>query len=260
MEPRVAFPQSTVEEFIDSERLMVLTARERYGRYYTHALGCAVFMSRCIEGVDHDRSMIFGRLFSQMKKHQMLALLSAVRLHKVQAMMNLRQVLEAGAAASFAIANPELRHFADTDKHGLLDPSQPLAKKRYAWLHQNFRDKSEWIKDTKERINKTAAHANVVSADSVFRVAESGDSIEAPFFDIEDEYHVKTDLLLIGSVGLTLLDLFYGVNKNWNVLGFRPDFANLMGHMSEESNILYTEMRETSRFKRAKEKFGLPNR
>jgi hypothetical protein len=35
------------------------------------------------------------------------ALLSIVRLHKVQAMMNLRQVLEAGAAAAFA---QKLRH------------------------------------------------------------------------------------------------------------------------------------------------------
>jgi hypothetical protein len=41
----------------------------------------------------------------------MLALLSTLRLHKVQSMMNLRQTLEAGAAAAFAIANPEREHF-----------------------------------------------------------------------------------------------------------------------------------------------------
>lgn len=68
----------------------------------------------------------------------MLALLSTVRLHKVQSMMNLRQVLEAGAAAAFAIANPEMQHFADTDANGFLDPSKALAKKRYAWLDKHF--------------------------------------------------------------------------------------------------------------------------
>jgi hypothetical protein len=50
---------------------------------------------------------------------------------KVQSMMNLRQVLHAGAAAGFAIANPELEHFADVDTQGLLDLSQALTKKRY---------------------------------------------------------------------------------------------------------------------------------
>ena len=79
--------------------------------------------------VDHDR-MMFARFFTLMKKHHMLALLSILRLHKVQAMMNLRQVLEAGAAAAFAVANREQHHFAETDEQGLLDPSQELTKKR----------------------------------------------------------------------------------------------------------------------------------
>ncbi len=132
------FLQSTLEEIIESERLMLLAAKERYGAYYGHARECSIFLSRSVTAVDRDR-MMFSRFFSLMKKHHMLALLSILRLHKVQAVMNLRQVLEAGAAAAFAIANPELHHFADTDKQGLLDPSQALTKKRYQWLDQNYR-------------------------------------------------------------------------------------------------------------------------
>src|SRR6266852_9339724 len=117
---------------------MLLTAEERYGKYYKNARVCSIFLSRCITEVDHDR-MMFARFFALMKKHHMLALLSILRLHKVQAMMNLRQVLEAGAAAAFAIGNPEQHHFAETDEQGLLDPSQALTKKRYQWLDQNYR-------------------------------------------------------------------------------------------------------------------------
>ena len=39
------------------------------------------------------------------------SVLSFVRLHKVQGMMDLRQALEADCAAAFAIANPEDDHF-----------------------------------------------------------------------------------------------------------------------------------------------------
>src|ERR1700733_13609891 len=146
------FPQSTVEEIIESERAMLLGAKERYGKYYTHARGVSVFLSLCITGIDHDR-MMFGRFHSHMKKHHMLALFSTVRLHRVQAMMNLRQVLEAGAAGAFAIPNPEQHHFVDEDEYGILDPAQKLATKRHAWLHKHYEKKSQWIKDTKGGVN-----------------------------------------------------------------------------------------------------------
>jgi hypothetical protein len=254
----VEFLQSTLEEIIESERLMLLRAEDRYGKYYQNARECSIFLSRCIAGVDHDR-MMFARFFALMKKHHMLALLSIIRLHKVQAMMNLRQVLEAGAAAAFAIANPEQRHFADTDEQGLLDPTQELTKKRYKWLHENYRDKSDWIKSTKEQINMSAAHANIVSSGSIFRVADAGDTINAPFFDIEDEYVVKADLRQAASIALTLMDLFYGVNRGRNVIGFSPAFAVTIGRLAQETDALLAEMKATDRFKRGLAKFGLPD-
>src|SRR5215471_8659940 len=94
----MALKQPTLEEIVDSERQLVLTADERYGKYSRHARECAFFTSQCIISVALDRLM-FARFFSLMKKQLMLAFLSTLRLHKVQAMMNLRQVLEAGAAA-----------------------------------------------------------------------------------------------------------------------------------------------------------------
>lgn len=66
-------------------------------------------------------------------------------------MMNLRQVLEAGACAAFAIANPDHEHFVDTDEHGILDPSQKLARKRYAWLKQHYPAGSDAIEDIKNK-------------------------------------------------------------------------------------------------------------
>lgn len=84
----------------------VLSAPERYGEYYGNVLELSFLFSKFIRRVDRGREM-FARFHSLSKKHHTLALFSAVRLHKVQAMMNLRQALEAGAAAAFAIANPE---------------------------------------------------------------------------------------------------------------------------------------------------------
>jgi hypothetical protein len=96
-------------------------------------------------------------------------------------MMNLRQVLEAGAAAAFAIANPEPEHFATTDAQGFIDPSQELTKKRHQWLDKNFPGNSAAIKENKDRINDYFAHANVVLTNQTFEVDEAIKEISTPF-------------------------------------------------------------------------------
>ena len=255
----MTYPQSTLEEIIASERLMILDAPKRYGQHYAHARATTVYLSLCVESIELDRADMFGRLFSLMKKHHTLSIFSTLRLHKVQAMMNLRQVLEAGAAAAFAIANPETRHFVDVDDFGIMDPSQKLTKMRYAWLDKNYSSKSEWIKSTKERINSTAAHANIIGGDSTFRMAEDRTAASAPFFDIEDEYFVRTDLWLISSVAITLMDFFFGVAGNValagrSVLDFRSDFQQTIQALAAESDRVLAEIKASDRFQRAMQK------
>jgi hypothetical protein len=245
--------QSTFEEIVESERELILTADQRYGNYYRHARDCTVFLSRCIAAVDPDR-MMFARFFSLMKKQVMLALLSTLRLHKVQALMNLRQVLEAGAAAAFAIANPEPEHFAKTDANGLIDASQDLTEKRYKWLANHFPAGSDAIKKKKNLINDFAAHANVVMTNRTFEVNEVGNEISAPFFDAEDEYYVKTDLWLTASISIELMGLLYEVNKTQNVVQFDPDFEYHFHRVHGDNIVLLTEMKSTERYKRADER------
>lgn len=253
------FRQSTLDEIVDSERLMVLSAEQCYGALYSHARTCSIFLSVCIQEIVPDRVDTFGRLFAHLKKHLLLALLSTVRLHRVQAKMNLRQVLEAGAAAAFAIAKPGREHFAKLDSNGLLNPSKDLTEKRYKWLQKHYSQQATWIKNTKDQLNLSSLHANIVAADSVFQISENEDAAEAPFFDIEDDYHVKADLWLIGSISVTLMDLLYGVNLKHQALKFRPEFSATINRLAEQSNALLTDMKKTDRYQTAMQRLGLQN-
>jgi hypothetical protein len=96
--------QTTIGDIIESEHLMLSTAPQRYGAYYRIALDLSVILSSAVKSIDCDHA-IFARFLSQVAKHHLLAVFSTVRLHHIQAMMNLRQVLEAGACAAFAIAS-----------------------------------------------------------------------------------------------------------------------------------------------------------
>jgi hypothetical protein len=191
---------------------------------------------------------IFISFVSLAKKHHTLALFSTVRLHKVQAMMNLRQTLEAGASAAFAIANPDYSHFVTADEHGFLDPVPP--KQRYAWLDRHYPAGSAAIKDAKEQINTIEAHANLIITQRTCRNDIEDRSFETPFFDIEDEHYVKTDLCRIADVALVLMQFFAEVNEGRNVVKFAEDFWPLITAFRQTNDALRDELMSSDRFKR----------
>jgi len=245
------FKQSTFAEILDSEKEMVLSG-ERYGHYHNNALGFIDLLSNgMIKSIDLDR-FVFAIFLSQIRKHLTLSLFSALRLHKVQAMMNLRQVLEAGSCAAYAIANTDPADFADVRDDGTLDPSKKLTKKQYDWLDQNFSAGSTSIKRMKDTINEFGTHANIVCAQQTFEHDFEAGIFNTTFFDYEDEMSVKTDLWLIANVTLGLMDLFYGVNQTLGVVKLQDGWSDKFQALAKENERLKVEMLAHERLK----KFG----
>ena len=158
--------QSTISDIIDTERSLVVEAPKRYGAFYDHAHCTTIELSNFLKSADVTQE-VFIRFLSQMKKHHTLALFSTVRLHKVQAMMNLRQVLEAASCAAYAIRNPDPSNFVSMDKGGLLHTPQNLTAQRYKWLDSNFPEGSETIKQIKALINETVVAFKASEGDYV---------------------------------------------------------------------------------------------
>jgi len=243
-------PQSTIGEIIESERQLVLDAPDKYGEFYRHALDASVFLSRCIKSV-HVGQETIARFHSQVKKHHTLAVFSIVRLHKVQAMMDLRQTLEAGACAAFAIRNPDPAHFVDVRDDGLLDATQSLTRKRYKWLDDNFPAGSESIKRLKDAINETTAHANLISTANNFSLSDGEDWATAAFFDADDDHLIKTDLWLAANIAIGLADLFYGVAATTKGIVFCDDFEDVLLGFNEANQHLRDQMMSPDRYKQA---------
>ena len=212
---------------------MVSTAPQRYGAYYATARDLSVFLSSAVKSIDRDHET-FARFNSQVAKHHFLAVFSTVRLHKIQATMNLRQVLENGACAAFAIANPDPAHFVNATPEGTFDTKKLTGT--YKWLDEKFPKGSSQIKAMKDMINELTAHANIAYTNQNFRLADSGDKFSTPFFDIEDEFFVKADLLLASKIALSLIDLFYGVNKDVHAIVWRDDFHSRFDARSLKEN------------------------
>lgn len=249
------FKQDTIGDIIESEHQMVLNGYERFGEYFINASEYNNLLQHFIQSVDL-RRLIFSLFLGQIRKHHLLAIFSAVRLHRVQTMMNLRQVLEAGTLASYAIAYPDCSEFVDMDENGTADIPQKLTKKAYKWLEKNYKNGSDTIKKMKDAINSYDAHSNIICAHNNSRFTEEQEEVVSPFFDFEDDYFVKTDLWQIANIAMGLMDLLYGVNKDLGVIKFADDFLSRFKALKTENNCLKTEMMSTERYKNTQKRLN----
>jgi len=231
---------------------MVLTAPERFGEHYVVAQDCVLFATQFLKSLDLDR-WIFAKFQALAKKHLALALFSTVRLHKVQAMMDLRQAMEAGACAAYAIANPDHKDFVTADQHGILDPSQKLTGKRYKWLDQNYPNASKAIPEIKDKINASSAHATLISAYGMSEANVQEGWFSEPFFDAEDAHFVRTDLWLVANATLTLLHVYNEVNEGRGVLKLVDNFGEQIQRLGERNEAMKQQLMATDRFKKAAE-------
>ncbi|MDD5438164.1 MAG: hypothetical protein PHC70_03400 [Patescibacteria group bacterium] len=244
------YKQDTIGDILTSEHEMVVHGAELYGEYFINANEFNSLLQDFIKSVGMEL-YVFAAFLSVVKKYHTLSLFSAVRRHHVQMMLDLRIVLEAGAAAAYAIANPQKENFLTVMDNGLVDSPKELSSKWYAWLDKNYSAGSQAIKNFKvEVINKTTAHANLIYAQKNFELNPNKNSFSIPFFDFPDDYHIKSDLWMIGNIALCLMDLFNGVNKSQNVIKFSEDFVPRLLALEKQNHRLKDEMMDTERFKK----------
>src|SRR3984893_4931195 len=86
------------------EHQRAVDAESRYGNYYVTAYNSTILLSNIMMWPLIDCE-IFIRFLSQLKKYHSLSLISTVRLHRIQAKMDLRYFLESTVNASYALVH-----------------------------------------------------------------------------------------------------------------------------------------------------------
>jgi len=243
--------QSNLTEIIESEHELMATAPKLYGEFFDHALESYKLLQSFIVTLK-DEGWLFVAFIAHLKKHCLLALLSTVRLHHVQAVMNLRQVLESGANATFALGNPNSDDFARVTEEGILQLPKKLKDKRYKWLDENYPNGSSAIKSMKKAL-QTYSHSNIIDAHRTFKYKEQNGiaMLETPFFDFENEYQTKSNLWSVANISMGLMDLIYGINQKQKIITFSDDFVGRLQALDRENKRLKGILMDTPNFKRA---------
>ncbi|NHN92439.1 hypothetical protein [Acetobacter sicerae] len=141
----------SLDQFSVEEHQKVLDAEKNYGNAFTNAYNTTIFVSNLmiwpITSCD-----LFIRFYSQMKKYHTLSVVSTVRMHRIQAKMDLRYFLESTANAAFSLAHADTQNYIDYES-GIISDAKKASHKAYKWLDLKYKGHSDFIKDLKNMIN-----------------------------------------------------------------------------------------------------------
>ena len=119
----------------------------------------------------------------------------------------------------------------------------------YRWLTATYPTKSEEMRRLKDQINKSVAHANITYAFQTFELAQDRPGFVTAYFDFEDDFRIKTDVLMIANIAMGMLQLFTTVNMTQHVFRFPDAFVEQFRRLSGEHESLRTQIQGHERFR-----------
>lgn len=211
-------------KILAEESRLLQVADEQRDDYLNFALAMFQVLSENSSIKVGTENWIFPFFLTQVRKHIGLALLSVVRRHHIQAMLDLRQAIEAASWMLYAVVNTEQSAFFETDDRNAAKVTDGQKRRMYGWLDQNYSQGSKSLKQMKDHINESCAHASIVYAENNFNPADFSFS----FFDQEHARQQNSNLFFIGTCTWQILDLLYGINQTHKKIIFSTDFLPLM--------------------------------
>lgn len=224
------------------ENELIRHASSYYGEYFYHAKEIIEFIQNFITGINNPKAWIFVGMFTQVHKHLLLALLSVLRFHNIQAEMDLRQALEAIVLAAYGIAHPKEEDFIKKYNDGSINMKKVKNKNKkiYDWFECNYREYSKKIKNYKNMINEMSAHASLAMSPKNFSF--ENDEMKYRFFDLVDKKFVFLDLWKISNISLGFLDIIYKINRKFNQFNVVKNFEAIMGIYFDANHRLKNEI------------------
>lgn len=247
------YKEDSLEEIIESEKQIVIDAKEKFGMYYSHAVKVQYLLKTFIEDIISTNWYGSPAFIGQIKKHFTLALLSTLRLHDSQYQMNLRQMIEATSRAVFGIANSEKEHFFNkVEKGRAIKEGQKVSQEKYEWLEKNYSDFSGSLHGLKKLINRLGLHTGFATAHLSLNADEAkkeDNNINRIFcyFDNSNHFnssdnHIKQNLTVVSSLALLIMHLIYEANLKDKYYKIQDNFVDNFIELMKESDNLTAEL------------------
>lgn len=229
-----------------TENKLVINAQRQYGHIFDNARNLVSLIWNFPKEVKRE-GWIFISFLSQVQKFLTLSLLSTIRMHDVQTNMMLRQVLESGVLACYALYNTKLESFGYINNStGLVHENTKATETAYKWLENNYKTYSDKIKYMKGKINELFAHSNMINTTNNFEFKDS--EMTVLFFDKPHDIITQQRLWWIANISFGLLDLFSKLINDFPLIKLGDDFTTEMQVLGAENERIKQELMNEPRF------------
>lgn len=241
-------PEFSLTNISEEENILINEAKNKYGGVYNNAENLVFLLWDFLESVEAD-AWIFASFLSQVQKFAILSLLSTIRHHNAQSLMNIRQFFEAGILAAYSLHERNDTTYYYKDKNDVDYAKENVKGKAYQWLEKNYKSHSDSIKNQKEIINSMWTHSSILLTPLNFEL-KSDKKFLTSLFDKEDDFHTKSDLWFLANSCWGLLDLFEKEITKTKMAKLSDDFASNMKQYGEDNTELKKEFVENPRIKK----------
>lgn len=181
---------TTLQSLIDEEQERTADAYDRLGTFVLLVQRGIGLLNSCVSTIDRDQFMA-AALMLAVQKSATLSFLSYVRGHIAQAEFNMRQTIEFTALTAYMLAHPEEDITkGPEDSAAGFKPPKAVSDKAYKWLNKEHTHVSSLLKEMRDQINDTTAHASVYLTHFTFDWESAGDDkdvFRGSFFDNSED-------------------------------------------------------------------------
>lgn len=232
----------------EKETEFISEAKNKYGRIYENAENLVFLLRDFLKSAEAE-AWIFVSFLSQAQKFAILSLLSAIRQHNAQSLMNIRQFFEASVLAVYSLHERDCATYYYTDQNNVAYEKEDVKGKAYKWLEENYEHHSDIIKSQKKIINNMWTHASILLTILNFRV-EKEKKFLTSVFDKEDDLLTKDYLWFLANSCWGSLDLFAKEITKTKMAKLSDNFILKMKQYGDNNEALRKELMASPRIQK----------
>jgi hypothetical protein len=236
----------TLADFAQAEATAFEANRKLAGDYAMFAEESVTIFASMIVRIDRGHQL-FMAYYSAVRKASICATLSALRQHKVQSSLNLRQAIEGTVLMTYALMNPRPEILEGVTE---ISPriEDKLSDKARKWLAGAYPPYSEKLKLLKDNINETDSHANLINTYATFDFDSTEKTSRNRFLDRDDEDHLKITLWTVGHTMTHLAAAYVDVALDAEGIEIAEDFRDRIAHLSKVNDALIDDVKRNPRW------------
>ena len=210
---------STIDRILAHEPQAIAWTRQAAPDYVRYAEDAFEIMCNAVQGYSGPATL-FRATWVHARKSAGLAVLSALRQHRVENAQNLRQLIEMTSLFGYVAIHPEIAGGwgkANATGEEIRASNEQYRVDAINWLKTQHPGVSAGLKFFKDHINSNLAHGTILNTGHVYDYAESEVS-DQRFFDIPIVDDVKLSMFMTGRTIATALALLVLVEPRSSIV------------------------------------------